>query len=154
MNPDDEAPSKLEGEPRVPVFFYGSYMNAAVLAEVELVPERFEVARLDGYDIQIRPLANLVRAEGRAVYGLLTAATHAELERLYAHAQDVLGGRYLPHPVVVETRNGRREPALCYLAPALPPRPALRDYVERILEPARRCGFPAAHLQKLESFRP
>jgi hypothetical protein len=44
---------------KVWTFWYGSYMNPAVLAEVDLRPESFEVARLDGYDIRIEPLANL-----------------------------------------------------------------------------------------------
>ncbi len=141
-------------EPRVPVFFYGSYMDPAVLAEVDLRPERFEVARLDNHEIEIRPLANLRRASGRSVYGLLTWATHAELERLYAHARDVLGGRYLPFPVVVETAAGQHEPALCYMATSLPPRSPERAYVERILAPAREFRFPGWYVERLESFLP
>ena len=72
-------------------FWYGSYMNPAVLAEVNLRPVSFDVARLDGFDIRIEPLANLVRSDGSAVYGVLAQATHEELDRLYAHARNVLG---------------------------------------------------------------
>jgi hypothetical protein len=140
-------------EPRVPVFFYGSYMNSEVLAEAGLVPDRLEPARLDGFDVEIRPLANLVRAEGRCVHGLLAHATHAELERLYRHAREVLGATYLPHPVVVHTKECGARPALCYIAPALAPRPAASDYVDRILAPARAHGFPGWYLRHLESFR-
>ncbi len=141
-------------DPSVPVFFYGSYMNVDVLAELGLAPERLETARLDGFDVEIRPLANLVRAQGRCVYGLLTQATHAELDRLYTHAREVLGGSYLPHPVLVETNDEERRPALCYVAPSLPARPATNEYVDRIVAPARRHGFPAWYLERLESFRP
>jgi hypothetical protein len=140
-------------EPRVAVFFYGSYMNPRVLAEAGLVPDRFEPARLDGFDIEIRPLANLVRSEGRCVHGVLTRATHAELDRLYRHAREVLGGTYLPHPVVVQAKDGGARPALCYIAPSLAVRPAANDYVDRILAPAREHGFPAWYLKHLESFR-
>ena len=63
-------------EPKVLVFFYGSYMNRAVLREVDLIPERFEVARLDGYDIRIAPRANLVPSTEDCVYGVLAEATH------------------------------------------------------------------------------
>src|SRR5262245_12001163 len=103
-------------EPRVSTFFYGSYMNLDVLAEVDLRPAEVEVARLPGYDIRICPLANLVRSDQHTVYGILVAATHRELDRLYTHARDVLGGVYLPHPVVVQTLDGRLLPALCYIA--------------------------------------
>ena len=140
--------------PQVAVFFYGSYMNAAVLAQVGIVFDSFEVATLQGFDIEIGALANLVRSEGRQVYGLLTEATAAELERLYAHAADVLGGTYEPETVHVECRDGTRKPALCYIAAELPARPAAPDYIERILVPARQYGFPRWYVERLESFLP
>jgi hypothetical protein len=140
-------------ERKVAVFFYGSYMSRAVLAEVGLRPGRFEVARLVGFDISIRPLANLVPAATESVYGILTTATHDELELLYAHARNVLGGVYLPEAVVVETSDGSRVPALCYVAHELEPQPAENGYVDRIVQPAREHGFPAPYIKRLESFR-
>ena len=80
-------------EPEVWTFFWGSYMNLAVLKEVDYVPRKYEVARLPGFDITIRPLANLVRSDKHAVYGIVATGTHAELARLYEHADKVLGGR-------------------------------------------------------------
>ena len=93
-------------EPKVWVFFYGSYMNLGVLREVDLVPERWEVGRLGGFDIQIRPRANLIRSDRDSVYGIATTASHAELARLYAHARDVLGEVYLPEAVLVQLPVG------------------------------------------------
>lgn len=133
-------------------FWYGSYMNPAVLAEVNLRPDSFEVGRLDGFDIRIEPLANLVRADGSAVYGVLAQATHEELDRLYAHARNVLGAIYLPEAVLVQTRDLAWRTALCYIATAMQPRPAERAYVERILQPARDLGFPSWYVKKLEGF--
>lgn len=141
-------------DPRVVVFFYGSYINPAVLREVDLAPDRIEVARLPGFDIEVRPLANLVPSDRHTVYGVLATATHAELERLYAHAREVLGGVYLPRAVLAHTLQGGMEPALCYIAPRQAPRPAAPVYLERILEPARALGFPDWYLRRLESFRP
>lgn len=135
-------------------FFYGSYMNFSVLREVDLVPETFEVAKLAGFDIVIRPRANLVRTTERSVFGVVATATHAELTRLYAHAKDKLGEIYLPEAVLVETRSGAWRPALCYVCPAMEPRPAAADYVERIVAPARQYGFPDWYVARLESFRP
>jgi cation transport regulator ChaC len=140
-------------EPEVWVFFYGSYMNLAVLKEVGLVPARCEVARLGGFDIRIRPRANLVRSESHCVYGIVATATHAQLARLYAHARDVLGETYLPEAVLVETKDGKWRPALCYICPEMEPRPAELAYVERIAEPARAHGFPDWYVARIESFR-
>lgn len=141
-------------DPRVVAFFYGSYINPAVLGEVDLVPDRVEVARLPGFDIEIRPLANLVPSDRHSVYGILATATHAELERLYSHARDVLGGVYLPRAVLTHTLTGQAEAALCYIAPRLDPAPASAAYVARIVEPARRYGFPPWYVDRLESFLP
>ncbi len=141
-------------EPRVWVFFYGSYMNLDVLREVDLVPGPCEAAALGGFDITIRPRANLVPSERQQVYGILTTATHAELHRLYDHAQQVLGETYLPQAVLARGMNGLWRPALCYIAPDMPPRPAARDYVDRIVKPAREFGFPTWYIDRLQSFAP
>jgi hypothetical protein len=140
-------------EAPVAVFFYGSYMNRAVLAEVGLAPATWESASLPGFEIRIAPRANLVRAAGQVVFGVLATATHAELERLYAHARNVLGEVYFPEAVLVYTQSGAWQPALCYVACHMVQRPADPAYVERILQPARELGFPAWYLARLESFR-
>jgi len=141
-------------EPRIDTFFYGSYINQSVLRGLGLEPADIEVARLDGYDIRIEPLANLVPAEGASVWGIVTALTPRELVTLYAHARDVLGGTYSPVAVVVETTGGEKKAARCYIAPVEAARPANNDYVDRIVGPAREYGFPADYIARLESFRP
>lgn len=95
-------------ESEIWTFFYGSYMNMDVLREVKYVPQKYEVARLAGFDICIRPRANVVRSSQHSVYGILATGTHGELERLYSHAKDVLGEIYLPEAVLVETRSVQR----------------------------------------------
>ena len=140
-------------EPKVWVFFYGSYMNFDVLKDVNLLPEQWEVARVNGYDITIQPRANLVRSDRAWVYGILATATHAELDRLYAHAKDVLGETYLPEAVLAETLSGTWRPALCYIAPSMEVRAAANDYVERIVKPSREFNFPEWYIRRLESFR-
>ena len=135
-------------------FFYGSYINLDVLKEVNLIPDQVVVAKLNGFDIHIGPLANLVRSDQHCVYGILTPATHKELSRLYDHAEHILGAVYLPEAVLAETLDGKWIPALCYLAPSLEPGPADDDYVSRIANPGREFGFPDWYIERLESFRP
>ena len=141
-------------EMKVWVFFYGSYMNFDVLKEVRLIPEQHEVARLSGFDISIQPRANLVRSDRNSVYGIVATATHAELKRLYEHAQGVLGEVYLPEAVIVETVDGKWRAALCYIAPTMKPSPPERAYVQRIIRPAKEFGFPDWYLKRLENFLP
>jgi hypothetical protein len=141
-------------DPRIWTFFYGSYINADVLREVNYFPDQVEVARLAGFDIHIRPRANLVRSDQHLVYGILATGTHGELDRLYWHAKDVLGEIYLPEAVLAQTLDGALRPALCYICPRMVDRPASEDYINRIVVPARRYGFPRWYIQRLESFRP
>ena len=141
-------------QPKVWTFFYGSYINLNVLNEVELVTEQYEVAKLSGFDIQIRPLANLVRSDRHCVYGIAATATHDELRRLYAHAEHVLGGVYLPEAVLTETLDRKWRPALCYIASSMDPKPAAGDYIDRIVGPAKEYGFPTWYIERQESFRP
>jgi hypothetical protein len=142
-------------EPRVWVFFYGSYINFEVLKEVDLVPAEWEVACAPGFDLRIEPRANLIRSDQHTVWGINVMATHAELTRLYAdHAKGVLGETYLPQAILTVLRDGKIRPAMTYLCPHMVPRPADAAYVERLTAPARRFGFPEWYLARIESFRP
>ena len=138
-------------EPTVWAFFYGSFMNLDVLKEAGYLPERYEVAKLNGFDIQIRPLATLVRSDQHCIYGIVALGTHQHLRHLYS--QDWVG-TYLPETVLVETLDGKWRAAFCYIAPVSESRPATNDYIDRIVGPAKQYGFPAWYIARLESFRP
>jgi len=142
-------------EPRVWIFFYGSYMNLEVLKEGGLIPGKWEVARAPGFDLRIAPRANLIRSEQQTVWGINATATHVELTRLYVdHAKGILGETYLPEAILTYTRDGTVRPAMTYLCPHMDPRPPEAAYVERIAAPARQFGFPDWYLGRIESFRP
>jgi hypothetical protein len=137
--------------PTTRVFFYGSFINLDVLAQGGFKPQHVETAKLCGFDLHFQPLANLVRSDQRCVYGILCAATHDELAGLYGQAWVET---YLPEAVLVEMKDGRLAPALCYLAPPLPAAAPKGDYLDRIIGAARQHGFPQWYVQRLESYRP
>lgn len=141
-------------EKKVWSFFYGSYINISVLKEINLLPQQYEIAKLNGFDIRIEPRANLIPSDQHCVYGIVATLTHEELARLYAHAKERLGEVYLPEAVLVETWEGSFRPALCYIAPHMQSKPAEREYVDRIVNPAREFRFPDWYIQKLVSFYP
>jgi hypothetical protein len=138
---------------KVSVFFYGSYINLDVLKQVNFIPDSYEVAKLSGFDIVIKPLANLVKSDKDCVYGILTSGTHEEMENLYSHARNVLGSAYLPEAVLVETLDGKFKSVLCYISPGIEEKQAANDYINRIVEPAKKYGFPYWYIKKLKSFR-
>jgi len=133
-------------------FFYGSYINLAVLKEVNYIPGKIEVAKLTGYKISISPLANIEMSDD-VVYGILATGTHKELDRLYNHAETILGGKYLPRAVLVQKISGEWVPALTYVSTNLIERQADNDYVERIAKPAEEMNFPGWYVEKLRAFK-
>ena len=139
---------------RVDVFFYGSYINLSVLAEVDLRPSRVEVARLHGWRFSINPLARIDPDGVASAWGIVADASHAELERLYTeHARGALGGTYLPEAVLVEMAQGGWRSALTYVQSHMAPAPPASEYVDRIASAARRLGFPDMYISHIESFR-
>ena len=140
--------------PKVRVFFYGSFINRDVLARAGYRPQKMDVARLDGFDIALRPLATLIRSDRHFIYGVLTTATHVELERLYG--EDWVRA-YLPEAVIVTTRDGAIHPALCYIAPSRTGcstgEAPFERYLDHIIEPARQLGFPAWYIERLEMLK-
>jgi hypothetical protein len=138
-------------EKRVAAFFYGSFIRKDVLAVGGLQPERIEVAKLSGYDIDFDPHANVFRSEQHAIWGILVHASHQQLDRLYL--RDGVGV-FLPEAVLVETADRRLVPALCYMPPSRKHDAPDIPYVERILAAGREYGFPSWYLSKLENFLP
>jgi hypothetical protein len=135
---------------KVNVFFYGSFINRDVLARVGYQPNKMDIARLDGFDIAIRPLATLVPSDQHCVYGVLTLATHAELAKLYG---EHWVRAYLPQAVVVTTRDAALHSALCYIASSNTGEAPFERYLDHIIEPARQLGFPAWYIGRLEALR-
>lgn len=134
---------------RIAVFFYGSFIRREVMARGGLRPDRVEVARLSGFDIQISPHACITRSDQHSICGILVRATHEELQRLYS--MDGVG-LFLPEAVVTQTDAGS-VPALCYIPPAPGSQPADIDYLDRLVAAGREHGFPAWYLERLERFR-
>jgi len=141
-------------EPRVWTFFYGSFIDLGVLRVLGVALQKYEPARLSGFDIRIQPLANLIRSDGDCVYGIVALTSHEELRKLYDYAKKELGTTYLPEAVLAETFDGQSRPALCYIAPEMKARPPSNEYLEHIVEPAKRYGFPDSYIARLESFAP
>lgn len=144
----------MDDEKKVWVFFYGSYINRDVLNELGVSLDFFDVAKLTGFDVLIQPHANLVPSFEHSVFGILTSASHSELERLYKdHAEAVLDEIYLPEAVMVQLLDGSFQSALCYIAPKMKPKLPEHEYIDRIVNPAREYEFPKSYIKHLESFR-
>lgn len=139
---------------RVWVFFYGTFMSPGVLIEHGVTPGRTVPARLNGFELHIRPRGNLTRSDRWCAYGVITEVTHEDLARLYSDLEERFGLKYLPEPVLAEALDGTVRPALCYIAPHMDDAPATSDYVGQLAEAVRAAGLPEWYAELVESFGP
>jgi hypothetical protein len=124
------------------VFFYGLFMDAAVLEAKNISGPRGRPGVVRDWALRIGHRATLVPNPGRAVHGMVMSLLLPDLDRLYAEASVQM---YRPVAVLVEAR-GTVVPALAYVLPA-PPAPEERnpEYAAKLRALAERLGLPAEY---------
>jgi hypothetical protein len=140
-----------ESPRRVRVFFYGTFMDPAVLSEHGVAASDVMAASVSGFDLVVGPRVNLVRSDWACSYGALIAVTHDDLSALYAGLEERFGVQYLPEAVLARTRDGVHTPALCYIAHEMAagkPDPA---YVAHLAACIRALGLPDWYASRVES---
>jgi hypothetical protein len=132
---------------RVEVFFYGLFMDEALLREKGLSPEDRRVASVEDFRLLIGERATLVRSEGAEAHGVLFSLTRAEVEALYS---DESVSAYQPELVDARTADGRVTRALCFNLPA-PPLEHERNplYASKLKSLAERMGLPADYVSSI-----
>jgi hypothetical protein len=132
---------------RVEVFFYGLFMDEALLREKGLTPEGRRPACVENFHLVIGERATLVPSEGGEVHGLLFSLTHGEVDALYSEASV---SAYRPEAVCAQLPDGSVVPALCFNLPA-PPAPGERNplYASKLRELAARLGLPAHYVSSI-----
>jgi hypothetical protein len=133
-------------------FFYGTIMDPAVMKDFAVTVTDAVPAKLQGFDLVVRPRPNLVRSDRAVVFGALMAVTHDDLTTIYSSLEKDVGIKYIPQAVLADTRDGFVLPALCYVAPQLPdsaPEPA---FVRQLAQSVRSMGHPEWYAAHVESF--
>lgn len=134
------------------VFFYGTFMEPGVLAEYGVLVTEVIPAKLSGFELDIRPRVNLVRADRSCVYGTLVAVTHEDLAKLYSEIEERFGLKYFPEAVIAEALDGTLRPALCYITPQMSEGLADQDYINQLALCVRAMGLPEWYALYVESF--
>ena len=132
---------------RVEVFFYGLFMDEALLREKGLKPEDRRTARVENFSLVIGERATLVACEGGEVYGVLFSLTRAEVGALYSEESV---SAYRPEVVSALTGEGRVAQALCFNLPARPAEGERNpQYASRLRELAARLGLPPEYVSSI-----
>jgi|SRR5918911_2247381 hypothetical protein len=132
---------------RIEIFFYGLFMDDALLREKGIKPENRRVACVDDFRLVIGDRATLVPHANGKVYGVLFALTHAEVDTLYS---DASVSAYRPEAVFAELADGTLVPALCFNLP-VPPSTEERNpqYASKLKDLAARIGLPTGYVSSI-----
>jgi len=132
---------------RVEVFFYGLFMDDALLREKGLKPEDRRLASVEGFRLVIGERATLVPCEGSAAHGILFTLTRTEIETLYSEESV---SAYRSEVVNARTSDGRAVQALCFNL-AAPPSDVERNplYASKLKKLAERLGLPAEYVSAI-----
>ena len=132
----------------IDAFFYGLYMDDAVLRGAGVTPHSPRKASANGYALRIGQRATLVKAPGSAAWGMVYALTPDDLAKLYsAPGLEV----YRPEQIEVALENRAIIQARVYnlsKAPAADERNP--DYAAKLKPAMTRLGFPADYVARIE----
>lgn len=103
---------------RIDVFFYGLFMDDALLRGKGVNPVNPRVASVENFSLVIGARATLAPRAARTVHGVLFSLTHTEVDALYAEASVSV---YRPEAVLAQLADGSVTPALCFNLPVPPP---------------------------------
>ena len=131
----------------VDVFFYGLFMDDALLREKGIHPGSRRVAFVENFSLVVGARATLVPCPGRTAYGVLFSLTHGEVDALYSEASVSV---YRPEAVSARLSDGSVIPALCFNLPA-PPSGDERNpqYASKLRELALRIGLPQDYVSSI-----
>jgi hypothetical protein len=131
---------------RVAVFFYGLFMDEAVLAAKGISPSRATVGYVDGYGLRIGKRATLVPDEANRAYGVLMTIRAADAKALYSEESVA---DYIPESVSVTLPDGTLETAVCYNLPESKLEGTNAQYANSLLILAGKLGLPSAYLREI-----
>ena len=137
-----------DGEIRsIAVFFYGLFMDDALLREKGMNPTNRRMAFVENFSLVIGARATLVPSLGQTVHGVVFSLTHAEVDALYGEASVSV---YRPEAILAQLADGSVIPALCFNLP-VPPSIEERNpqYVSKLRELAGRIGLPPGYVSSI-----
>lgn len=132
---------------RIDVFFYGLFMDEALLQAKGIEPQHRRLAALEHFRLVIGERATLVPSPGEKVHGVIFSLTHAEIDSLYADASVRV---YRPEAVSAAVANDVRIPALCFNLPTAPAANERNpEYAAKLKKLAERVGLPDEYISTI-----
>lgn len=131
------------------VFFYGLFMDEALLKGKGIRLAGSKVAVLEGYKLQIGRRATLIQDPTARSFGVVGRLARRDAERLYSEESVA---DYVAETVRVTLPDGTTEAAVCYNLPAEKLEGTNPEYADALLQLARKLGFPDEYREEIERF--
>ena len=132
---------------RIDVFFYGLFMDDALLREKGVNPVGRRLAFVENFSLVIGKRATLIPSAGQTAHGVLFSLTHGEVDALYS--EDSVSA-YRPEAVLARTADEGVVAALCFNLPESPSRDERNpEYVSNLKELAARIGLPPSYVSTI-----
>lgn len=133
---------------RIDVFFYGMFMDDALLRAKGLNPVNRRTALVENFSMVIGARGTLVPDPGSTVHGVLFSLTHAEVDALYSEDSVSV---YRPEAVFAQLADGSIIPALCFNLPVTPSADERNpEYVAKLRKLAERIGLPLSYVSAIQ----
>jgi hypothetical protein len=129
---------------RIPVFFYGLFMDEEILRSKGVDPSNARRASVDGFALRIGRRATLVPSPGSRAHGLLIDLTRPDVETLYA---DPGVNMYRPEPAICITERGTVAALVYTLLDEPSPDERNDEYAGKLRELARKVGLPGGWVE-------
>ncbi len=131
---------------QVSAFFYGLFMNEALLATKGVSPSNLTVGYIDGYGLRVGTRTTLVRDDTNRAYGVVSTLRADDVTALYS---DESVADYVSESVAVVLPDGKVESAVCYNLPNCRLDGANPEYANSLLALASKFGLPDDYLQQI-----
>jgi len=128
------------------VFFYGLFMDEALLEKKGVTVGSAEVGYLDDFALRIGERATLFRSPGARSYGVVMRISSGQVEHLYSEKSVA---DYVPESVCVELLGGGNLEAKCYNLPEDKVIGTNKSYAQALLDVATKRCLPESYLAEI-----
>ncbi len=130
------------------VFFYGLFMDEALLASKGIRATNPAIACIEGFRLEIGERATLLPDASSSAHGVIMHMRPEDTRTLYA---DPGVADYVAEPVVVTLQDGVAMHAVCYKLPAEKLAGENPEYAKALLALATKLNLPQSYLEHIES---
>jgi hypothetical protein len=128
------------------VFFYGLFMDQALLASKGVRPSESTIGYVDGFVLRIGERASLVPAANSRAYGVLMRIASEDVTALYSEPSVA---DYVAETVVVTLPKNGQVAAVCYNLPAAKLSGTNPEYASALLALATKLQLPDSYLRHI-----